>query len=187
MIFPTRYRPIILTIFFLIWAYLIYSFLSKNDTYSGGYRFNYKSRVDSTISLIENWKYLITRESSIKVKRSNFVRDSVLRELKKKPKVLVVPKEVTVEKFITVEAQPKVMSLDQSIFIKENADLKSYNEKLQHEIDSLNDLIKKLEMKRTADSTKNRPALNPSRRFSWFRLRKVKSPNGTSDQSPEFR
>lgn len=186
MIFPTRFRYISLTIFFLIWGYLIYCYFSQQNSHQHTYSFNYKSRVDSTITLIENWKFLITRESTLRIKRSNYVRDSVLRELKKKPKVLIIPKEVTVEKFITIEANPKVMSVDQSIFIQENAALKSYNNRLQHEIDSLNNLIQKLQIKKSADSLKNKPTLTPGRRFLFFKSWR-KKPSGPTEETPEFR
>ena len=193
MIFPIRYRPLILTLFFLIWGYLIYCYFFEYKPHSHARRFSYKSRVDSTIQLMEDWKNLLSRESYLKIQRSNFVRDSILREFKKKPKVLIVPKEIIVEKFLPSEPEPKgyemgpkVMSSEQTMFIGEITALRNYNDKLQHEIDSLNNLVKKLQEKRIADSTKNRPTLTPSRRFQFFKSWK-KKPSGPVEGSPEFR
>jgi hypothetical protein len=186
MIFPERYRYTIVTIFLLIWAYLFYCYLFEYNPHSHARRYNYKARVDSTISLLESWKYLIYSESILRVKKSNYVRDSVLRELKKKPKVLVVPKEVIVEKPIYIESAPKMNMVNQDLFKDENESLKAYNQKLQREVDSMGSVLKELKIKKSLDSTKYKE-MPEKRRFLWFRQRKSKAPTGIADPKPEFR
>ena len=186
MIFPERYRYTIVTIFLLIWAYLFYCYLFEYNPHSHARKYNYKERVDSTISLLESWKYLIYSESILRVKRSNYIRDSVLRELKKKPKVLVVPKQVIVEKPVYIESVPKMTAVNQDVFKNENESLKTYNQKLQREVDSLGTVLKELKIKKSLDSTKYKEIPAP-RRFLWFRSRKPKVPTGSPDQTPEFR
>lgn len=185
MIFPNRFKYVTLGIFFLIWGYLIYCYIFGCTTNTRVHEYNYKSRVDSTISLIENWKLLVYSESYLRIRKSNFQRDSVLKELRKKPKVLIIPKEVTVEKYITLESNPKVMSIDQSFFINENNELKNLNNRLQREIDSLNDIVKKLETKRISDSVKYKPQTG-GRKFLFFKSWKRK-PSGPVETTPEFR
>jgi len=187
MIFPEKYRNITISIFVLIWLYLIYCYFFGCGHDPKPHKFNYKSRVDSTISLLETWKKLIFTQSEIKVHNSEFMRDSILRELKKKPKVLIIPKtEIKyVDKIITeVNPNPMVFGPSQESF--ENAELKIYNNKLEREIDSLNQVVRKLREKSEKDSTKYKEMPSP-RRFLWFRLRKPKAPTGSADQTPEFR
>lgn len=187
MIFPEKYRYTIVTIFLLVWAYLIYCYLFEYKPHSHAHRYNYKSRVDSTISLLETWKKLIFTQSEIKVHNSELERDSILRELKKKPKVLIVPKtEIKYVDKIIPEVNPNPMNYGPSHESFENAELKIYNNKLEREIDSLNQVVNKLREKSAKDSTKYKE-IPAQRRFLWFKPRKPKVPIATTQENPEFR
>lgn len=188
MIFPEKYRKITISIFVFIWLYLIYCYFFGCGHESKPHNFNYKSRVDSTISLLETWKKLVFTQSEIKVHNSQLEKDSILRELKKKPKVLIVPKKEIqyVEKLIP-EVSPKVMNYGPSPESFENAELRIYNSKLEREIDSLNQVLVKLREKSIKDSVRYKYTEQGKikrRFFSNLFKRKTSDP---TEGNPEFR
>jgi len=189
MIFPEKYRKITISIFGLIWLYLIYCYFFGCGVDTKPKRFNYRSRVDSTIYLLEKWKELIFTQSEIKLYNSKLEKDSILRELKKKPKVLIVPKtEIQyVEKPIQ-EVSQKVMSYGPSPESFENAELKIYNSKLEREIDSLNQVVQKLKEKSAKDSTKYKYTEQGKLKRRFFsNLFKRKNTPDPAEGTPEFR
>jgi hypothetical protein len=188
MIFPEKYRNITISIFVLIWLYLIYCYFFGCGHESKPHNFNYKSRVDSTISLLETWKKLVFTQSEIKVHNSQLERDSILRELRKKPKVLIVPKtEIQYVEKLLPEVSPKVMNYGPSTESFENAELRIYNSKLEKEIDSLNKEILKLREKSIKDSARYKYTEQGKIKRRFFSNFFKKKTSGPVEGDPEFR
>jgi len=187
MILHSKYRPFSLTIFFLIWGYLIYCYFFEYDSHQHVKRYSYKSRVDSTISLLENWRNLIYYESDLKIQQSIHERDSILKEFKKKPKVVIVPEKIYIEKPVQFEVNVNKSNVPSEAELQ-NAELKLYNKELAKEIDSLNLVVSKMREKSKSDSTKYKYTEIPKKRRSLFSfLKKSKSSTQDPNPSPDFR
>jgi hypothetical protein len=121
----------------------------------------------------------------LKIQQSLHERDSILKEFKKKPKVVIVPEKIYIEKPIQFQLNVN-KSNGPSEAELQNAELKLYNSELVKEIDSLNLVVSKLREKSKSDSTKYKYTEIPKKRRSLFSFFKrsngsTKDPSGTPD------
>ncbi len=182
---PTNFRCILIIIILLIWAYLSYCWFFNHQTHQTKKTYDYKARVDSTISLLKEWRTYILDQAQFQVNQSESEKDSLLIKLDSLKKIAEQKPKI----IIKYEKDPKLDELQSKNELQntEIVSLKKNNQKLQSQVDSLSKLLVKQNEQKKINETTPKKDLSGNRSI-WSRIFKRKNKSsGNLDGTPNFR
>jgi hypothetical protein len=174
---PISIRFILLAILLIFWGYLSYCWI-QNSNHHSTKKYHFEPSIDSTIHILERWKQFILRRSDEQIDSKNDKIDSLLCELEKQPRVIYKIKWKTKE-------DPKVKDLESinEIYKVENEYLKSINNQLTKDIDSL----KHIQVPKVKSRPKDTIKYKDLGRRSFFNIFKWRRRSAKSADDPKFR